>query len=180
MYFCFLYLQKSKESFFFMKPNMFITLFCCALLLISCKNVPVSRDRLAQIIVEMSLVDQMVQDQPMLRFASDTALVYEAIFQKYGYSEKEFQRSLTHHLQKPAKLSKKLTSYRDQMLSKKNALQKVINDAAQDRTVDPVIQRHIDSLMRYWHIDSIIRIDTLIFWRIDSVRTSFFNMTPQL
>jgi len=134
---------------------------------------------MAQIITEMSMVDQMVQDQTETRLATDTALVYEAIFRKYGYTQKEFDHSLTYHLQKPNKLSKRIAPYRDQLLNRRNELQKAIRDAAEIPADDTTFVRRIDSLMRRWQIDSLIRRDTLILWRVDTVRPPVFSMIPE-
>ena len=158
---------------------MLIRLFCCTLLLFSCKSVPISRDRMAKIIVEMSMIDQMVQDQPEVRLATDTALVYEAIFRKYGYTQKEFDLSLTYHIQKPNKLSKKIAPYRDQLVSRRDALQKAISDATRTPAVDSLLLRRVDSLMRHWRIDSLIRRDTVTLWRVDTVRPPVFSMIQE-
>ena len=138
-----------------MKLNIAIGLFCCTLLFFSCKSVTISRDHLAEIIVEMSMVDKMLQEQYELHRASDTSLVYAAVLHRHGYTVKEFNNSLTYHLQKPDKLNKKLVSYREQLLEKKNALNKEIDNAARTVPVDSTLIRYIDSLTRCWLLDSV-------------------------
>ena len=105
-----------------MRPFFFFAFFCCLLLVCSCKA-PISRDRMVEIMVDMYQFEQTIRDQLQFYPIADTTLVYAAIFHKYGYSVKDYQRSLAYHLQKPDKLKKAMIPYRDQLMKRKNALQ---------------------------------------------------------
>jgi len=104
-----------------MRPFFFFGLFCCLLLVCSCKA-PITRDQIVEIMVEMYLFEQTMSDHPQFNPIADTTLVYDAILQKHGYSVKDYHRSLTYHLQKPDKLKKVIIPYRDRLMKRKNAL----------------------------------------------------------
>ena len=110
-----------------MRQSIFLSVLCC-MWLCSC-DAPISRDRLAEIMIEMYMFEQHIQTRPHLSPISDTTLVYASILQKYGYSVNDYQRSLAHHLKRPDKFKKTLIPHRDQMLERKYELQKAFDDA---------------------------------------------------
>ena len=169
-----------------MRPYIFWGVLCCMLPLCSC-NAPISRDRLAEITIEMYLFEQKIQDHPDLNLITDTTLVYAAILQKHGYSVNDYNRSVTHHLKKPEKLKKALIPYRDQIMIKKNALQQALEDANKEpeeikaeyrrffptRPPTPPITLYVDSIAP-WSIDS------LLWWIITDTMRTYLRPVPYL
>jgi len=144
------------------------------MLLCSC-SVPISKDRLAELMIEMYMFEQQIQNHPDLNRITDTALVYAAILHKHGYSMNDYQRSITHHLKKPDKLKKALIPYRDQIMYRKNALQQALDET--NREPDP---EEIKAEFRLFsptrpsvppftlYVDSIVpwSIDSMLWWTI--------------
>lgn len=58
---------------------------------------------LSRIYAEMFIADQWSLSNSESRRQSDTTLFYEPIFNKYGYTTDDFQRTVSHYLYKPEK-----------------------------------------------------------------------------
>ena len=157
-----------------MKLHIFSILCCCILTTSAC-NAPISRNKMVEIIVEMHEVDQKILDFPMMMHFSDSTFVYQAIFQQYGYSQKDFDKSLSFHIKKPEKFKKSFSAYRDQLVKRKNFLQKAIDDESKR-------EEFLKNLKDYFtlpklpvfpfspYIDSVHSwsIDTLTWWSQDT------------
>ena len=86
----------------------------------------ISKDKLAEMMIEMYMVDYTIQDHSEFNPVSDTTLVYAAILRKHGYSVIDFENALARHLQKPDKFKKTLAQYREQIMAKRDVLLKEI------------------------------------------------------
>jgi len=131
MYFCFSYQSFFRIFFLFMRRYIVLGLFCCTLLSQACSYKRIPKDRLAEIIVEIFMIEHTIQDQRDFSKISDTTLVYAAILRAHGYSVDDFSNSLAYHLQDPGKFAKTLTKHRDRMVELKNMIQKEIDMANQ-------------------------------------------------
>ena len=93
-----------------MKALRYISaLFAVVLFLSSCtgdggKVIP--RSKLAEIYAEMLITDQWISDTPGLRRTADTSLVYEPIFQKYGYTTADYRTSVDRYMDDPERFSR--------------------------------------------------------------------------
>jgi len=132
---------------------------------------------MVEIMIEMYMFDMKIQDFHELSSLADTTLVYEAILRQHGYSFKEFNRSLTHHLQNPEKLKKKFNAQKEQLITRRNALKKALDSALKStealeqeplyQILLPLLPAHLfpspaDSLPD-WHIDM------NKWWRMDTI-----------
>lgn len=84
-------------------------LFAAVLFLSSCtgdggKVIP--RSKLAEIYAEMLITDQWISDTPGLRRTADTSLVYEPIFQKYGFTTADYRMSVDKYMDDPERFSR--------------------------------------------------------------------------
>ena len=167
-----------------MRPNLLFSIFCCTLLICSCRA-PISRERTAEIMVEMYMFDQKAQDYPELHRIADTTMAYTAILHKHGYSVNDFNRSLAYHLQKPEKFKKALIPLRDQILNQRNALQNEMDEELKR------LEREKDTLFHFklfrpafpsfnLLVDTLDTwcIDSLKWWRADTTRTKAFSVIP--
>lgn len=81
-----------------------LLLLCCTL---SCHKdgriIPPAK--LTDIYVEMFLADQWLSDNPRARRGADTSDFYGAIFERYGYSFKDYDASVRHYLCQPEKFA---------------------------------------------------------------------------
>ena len=93
-----------------MKALRYISaLFAVVLFLSSCtgdggKVIP--RSKLAEIYAEMLITDQWISDTPGVRRTADTSLVYEPIFQKYGYTTADYRTSVDRYMDDPERFSR--------------------------------------------------------------------------
>ena len=80
------------------------------LFLISCgggEGKVIPRSKMANIYAEMFLTDQWI-NTPVLRKIADTSLVYEPILEKYGYSSKDYRKTVDVYLDDPERFSRVL------------------------------------------------------------------------
>lgn len=66
----------------------------------------IPKGTLTDIYVEMFLVDQQVREQNIPRTQMDSLLVYEAVFNKYGYNTDDYLNSVRHYLKDPERFAK--------------------------------------------------------------------------
>ena len=66
----------------------------------------IPRGKLAEIYAEMLMVDQWIIFEPSCRKVADTSLVYEPIFEKYGYTSNDYRRSVDVYLDDPERFSR--------------------------------------------------------------------------
>lgn len=77
--------------------------FAMLLCIFSCKREGhvIPRDTLAQIYAEMLVADQLISQDSKIRRTADTTLVYEPIFQKYGYTSDDYRASMARYIKDP-------------------------------------------------------------------------------
>ena len=68
----------------------------------------IPKDTLTDIFVDMFLADQMVRDENIPPVRMDTLLVYEAVFEKYGYDTDDYLYTLRKSLRDPERFAKVL------------------------------------------------------------------------
>ena len=66
----------------------------------------IPKDTLTDIYVDMFLADQMVREEEYTRDQMDTLLLYEAVFEKYGYDTDDYMYSVRHYLRDPERFAK--------------------------------------------------------------------------
>ena len=87
-----------------MRRGFHIVLLC--LLALSCGPRRISRADMEEIIYEMLLQDQQIKVETQLKPQADTSLVYEGIFEAFGYDTDDFLYSLEYYLEEPIRLEK--------------------------------------------------------------------------
>lgn len=73
----------------------------------------IPRGKLAKIYAEMLVMDQWAQSEASLRTQADTSLVYEPIFEKYGYDTEDYIYSVEHYMKDPERYSRILRTTSD-------------------------------------------------------------------
>jgi hypothetical protein len=61
---------------------------------------------MAQIYADMLVVDQWIAENPRTRIVADTSLVYEPVFESYGYTTEDYRASLEHYMKDPERYSR--------------------------------------------------------------------------
>ena len=80
----------------------FLHIILVAAVAVSCLGPRViPRDKLAQIYYDMFMADQQLREIPSLRQQADTMLVYEAVFNRYGYDTDDYLHSVRYYLKDP-------------------------------------------------------------------------------
>ena len=88
----------------------FYIVFLCLVALSSCGPRRISRADMEEIIYEMLLQDQQIKIEPQLKPEADTSLVYEGIFEAFGYDTDDFLYSLEYYLEEPVRMEKVMES----------------------------------------------------------------------
>lgn len=70
------------------------------------ETVVIPRGKLAQIYAEILVTDQWIMGKPGVRRMADTTLVYEPIFEAYGYTTDDYLKSVDVYMDDPERFSK--------------------------------------------------------------------------
>lgn len=110
-----------------MRKYLHILMPLVALLAVSCQGPRViPRDKMVDIYCDMLLADQQIRDNNVLRNRADTMLVYEAVFNRYGYNTDDYLHSVSHYLGDPERFAKILGDVAEKLQSEAGALEKEI------------------------------------------------------
>ncbi|MBR2227149.1 MAG: DUF4296 domain-containing protein [Bacteroidales bacterium] len=90
-----------------MKRFCHIVLLLAVVAVAACRGPRViPRAKMVNIYCDMFMADQQVREDDMSRTAMDSLLVYEAVFEKYGYDTDDYMHSLRHYLKDPERFAK--------------------------------------------------------------------------
>ena len=76
------------------------------LLLSACGPRRIPREKMEAVLTDMLLRDQQIKQDSRLRRQADTSLVYEGIFESYGYNTDDFLYSLEYYLTDATRMEK--------------------------------------------------------------------------
>jgi len=95
---------------------------------VSCRGPKlIPREKLEDIYYDMLVTDQMLRDDADLRRQADTSLVYEAVFNRYGYDTDDYMYTVRNYLKDPERFAKSLEKVADRLHADANAVEKVVN-----------------------------------------------------
>lgn len=97
------------------------------LLVAACGPHRIPRDDMEDIVYRMLVQDQQIKQDPKLRKQADTMLVYEGIFQAYGYNTDDFLFSLEYYLEEPARMEKVMEKVAERLDAEAKVLKKEID-----------------------------------------------------
>ena len=92
-----------------MRLSALYTVLLSAAFLCSCsadEGRVIPRDKMSRIYAEMFVTDQWINAHPESRRTADTSLVYDPIFEKYGYTADDYRRSMDYYLSDPDKYAR--------------------------------------------------------------------------
>ena len=107
----------------------------------------IPKDTLAAIYTEMFLADRKVQDMSIPHSQMDTMLLYEAIFEKYGYDTDDYQYSLQHYLRDPERFTKVFEGVSKRLQEEIDALDKLIERRDRENAEAQKTYPQIDSIL---------------------------------
>lgn len=110
-----------------MRKYLHILALLVAVFVVSCKGPRViPRDQMVDIYCDMLLADQQIRENNVLRNRADTMLVYEAVFNRYGYDTDDYLYSVRQYLGDPERFAKILEDVSEKLQSEASALEKEI------------------------------------------------------
>lgn len=86
----------------------------------------IPKDTLTDIYVDMLMADQFVREENIPRKQLDTMLVYEAVFNKYGYDTDDYMNSVRYYLKDPERYAKVFEEVAKRLEGEVKALDKII------------------------------------------------------
>ena len=87
----------------------------------------IPKDTMADIYTDMFLADQMVREENIPRTQMDTMLLYEAVFEKYGYDTDDYLNSVRFYLKDPERFAKVFENVAKRLEGEVDALDKIID-----------------------------------------------------
>ena len=134
----------------------FLHIVLVLLLAVACRGPRViPKDTMADIYTDMFLADQMVRDADIPRAQMDTMLLYEAVFEKYGYDTEDYLYSLRYYLKDPERFGKVFENVAKRLEGEVEALKKIVelrNRIASKRDADYPL---VDSLLAPFSKESV-------------------------
>ena len=115
----------------------------------------IPKDTMTDIYTDMFLADQMVRDADIPRAQMDTMLLYEAVFEKYGYDTEDYLYSLRYYLKDPERFGKVFENVAKRLEGEVEALKKIVelrNRLASKRDADYPL---VDSLLAPFSKESV-------------------------
>ena len=114
----------------------------------------IPRAKMVDIYCDMFMADQIVRVNDVPQRAMDTLLVYEAVFEKYGYDTDDYMHSVRYYLRDPERFAKVFEEVAERLQGKAKALDPIVEH------MDWVAQRmgarrpQIDSILAPFSKDS--------------------------
>ncbi len=139
----------------FRRPGHILVFVLLALTVLSCgKARVIPRGKLVDIYAEMFLTDQWLRDNQDVKKTADTLLVYEPIFNRYGYTTDDYLKTVEHYMREPDKYAKILKNTAKKLEKKEKEIQKTIDaiERASRLHLSPI--HASDTLLRRFKPDS--------------------------
>ena len=134
----------------------FLHIVLVLLVAVACRGPRViPKDTMTDIYTDMFLADQMVRDADIPRAQMDTMLLYEAVFEKYGYDTEDYLYSLRYYLKDPERFGKVFENVAKRLEGEVDALKKIVelrNRIASKRDADYPL---VDSLLAPFSKESV-------------------------
>ena len=150
--------------------HIFIILTAALLCLSSCmeKESIIPKDIMSQIYYDIYMTDEAVDVNYRLRRMADTMRVYEPIFNRYGYTTEDYNRSVNFYMERPDKFEDVFEGTKT-MLEKRKAELNSILEAEGKR---PRLWSLVDSLELYTsegiHAGMVYKYMRVLFFKPDS------------
>lgn len=159
-------MSRNTQNIHFLLIIFTISLLC----LPSCKDKEglIPEDTMAQIYYDIYMTDEAVDVNYRLRRMADTMRVYEPIFNKYGYTTDDYNRSVSFYMERPDRFENVFENTKT-MLEKRKAELNAILEAEGKR---PRLWSLVDSLELYTsegiHAGMVYKYMRVLFFKPDS------------
>ena len=137
----------------------------------------IPRGTLTDIYEDMFLADQLVRERNLPQPQMDTLLVYEAVFNKYGYNTDDYLNSVRHYLKDPERFAKIFDEVDRRLEAKVKELDRLIE--YRQRLDEKRAETHplLDSLLAAFSGDAVFR-GLARVERDTSAYSAWFHLVP--
>ena len=162
-----------------MKRSLHIVfaVLAAGMLLFSCSRAKViPRRTFIKIYADMFLADEWVKDNPSARRQVDTSLLYEPIFESYGYTTDDYLKSVEHYMGDTERYARMLKKAADLLGAKSNSIRRLEESITlHDERLREIGKRREQMMLRF-SPDSVWRGGNLV--QVDSNLEVFFVRRP--
>ena len=162
-----------------MKRSLHIVfaVLAAGMLLFSCSRAKViPRRTFVKIYADMFLADEWVKDNPSARRQVDTSLLYEPIFESYGYTTDDYLKSVEHYMGDTERYARMLKKAADLLGAKSNSIRRLEESITlHDERLREIGKRREQMMLRF-SPDSVWRGGNLV--QVDSNLEVFFVRRP--
>ena len=136
----------------------------------------IPRNTLADIYVEMFVIDQWISSSPGMRIIADTSLVYEPILEKFGYDKLDYVHSVDFYMNDPERFSRILRTSMDKLDKRIETLKKLKKQKELEEEVAKKIERFrqdysFDEYFPYLSDEPYVHYYDSLTFEVDSVHT---------
>ncbi|MBE6223150.1 MAG: DUF4296 domain-containing protein [Bacteroidales bacterium] len=99
-------------------------------LAVSCHRGPelIPRDEMEEIMREVLLQDQYLKVTSLPKRLMDTTLVYEGVFEKYGYNTDDYLHSLEYYLEDPSRMEKLMEKVEERLKKEAKVVEEEVKE----------------------------------------------------
>ena len=116
----------------------------------------IPKDTLEDMYVDMFLLDQQIIQTPGLRNQADTMLVYEPVFNKYGYDTDDYLFTVRTNLKDPERFAKVLENVVSRLDAESRVLEREIDHLNWESKFLGMKRPLLDSLLAPFSTDSLV------------------------
>lgn len=138
----------------------------------------IPRGKMAKIYAEMLVMDQWAVSDSRLRQKADTSLIYEPIFEKYGYDGEDYRASVEYYMNDPERFSRILRESADILDARIEELKNLKQELMKQEKINRLITDfdisdfypYLSSEPYVHYYDSLaVELDTLSTYRLMSI-----------
>lgn len=138
----------------------------------------IPRGKMAKIYAEMLVMDQWAVSDSRLRQKADTSLIYEPIFEKYGYDGEDYRASVEYYMNDPERFSRILRESADILDARIEELKNLKQELMKQENINRLITDfeisdfypYLSSEPYVHYYDSLaVELDTLSTYRLVSI-----------
>lgn len=138
----------------------------------------IPRGKMAKIYAEMLVMDQWAVSDSRLRQKADTSLIYEPIFEKYGYDGEDYRASVEYYMNDPERFSRILRESADILDARIEELKNLKQELMEQEKINRLITDfdisdfypYLSSEPYVHYYDSLaVELDTLSTYRLVSI-----------
>ena len=129
----------------------------------------IPKSKLEKIYMEMLLVDQWIGLEWSNTRVADTSVVYEQIFEKYGYTSNDYRKSVSYYMEDPDGFAKIFENISNALTTKANIIDKEQKDREKaDSIRNVIISRNFRRAEIFFYKDVLSYKDSILFY-FDSI-----------